>query len=80
MYTGKLYKVPEHGKKLQDIVNKDKLQFFPQFKDNDMVFKNRMTVTKHDLVSLRREGWLNDAIIDAALNHLWTEYAIKEKK
>ena len=80
MYARKLYKVPEHGKKLQDILNKDKLQFLPQFKDNDIVFKNGMTVTKHDLVSLRREGWLNDAIIDAALNYLWIEYAIKDKK
>ena len=53
MYAGKLHKIPEHGKKLQNLLDSDRSNFLPQFKNNKMVFKNGMTVTKHDLLSLK---------------------------
>ena len=72
--------IPLHGLKLQDILDSDEKKFLPQFSHNEVVFSNVFHITKHDLMSLKKQTWLNDAIIECAMNYIWQTYASEDRE
>jgi len=80
LIVGKLYNIPLYNLKLKDICNSDKKKFLNEFKYDAVIFNNGFHITKYDLVLLKKEILLNDAVIKCAINYILQKIYIKRQK